>query len=132
MPLKLQTDGAKKTGCFNTACPGFVQVDNRYYTGSPLSNVSNIIDGRQFEIALSISKEEDGNWWLTRDGNRIGYYPAAIFNNLTEPETVGWGGIAVSPPNGISPPWDLEYFQMTIINIQVSLDRSSIEIVLEC
>ena len=55
MPLKLQTDGAKKTGCFNTACPGFVQVDNRYYTGSPLSNVS-IFDGPQFEIALSISK----------------------------------------------------------------------------
>ena len=49
-------------------------------------------------------QEEDGNWWLTRDGNRIGYYPAAIFNNLAEPETVGWGGIGVSPSNGISPP----------------------------
>ena len=49
-------------------------------------------------------QEEDGNWWLTRDGNRIGYYPAVIFNNLAEPETVGWGGIGVSPSNGISPP----------------------------
>ena len=55
MPLKLQIDGARKIGCFNTACPGFVQVDKRFYTGSPLSNVS-IFYGCQFEIALSISK----------------------------------------------------------------------------
>ncbi|KAK4592411.1 hypothetical protein RGQ29_016807 [Quercus rubra] len=97
------TDGATKTGCFNIACPGFVQVDKRVYLGSPISNVS-IPNGPQFEIGLSISKAEDGNWWVTKDQINIGYFPAAIFNNLTNVETVGWGGIAVSPPNGISPP----------------------------
>ena len=55
MPLKLQIDDARMTGYFNIACPGFVQVDKRFYTGSPLSNVS-IFYGCQFEIALSISK----------------------------------------------------------------------------
>ena len=49
-------------------------------------------------------QEEDGNWWITKDEINIGYFPAAIFNNLTEAETVGWGGLAVSLPNGISPP----------------------------
>ncbi|KAM4082005.1 hypothetical protein ACJW30_11G136300 [Castanea mollissima] len=95
--------GAQKTGCFNIRCPGFVQVDKRVYLGSAISNVS-IPDGPQFEIGLSISKEEDGNWWVTKDEIKIGYFPAAIFNNFTEAETVGWGGLAVSPPNGISPP----------------------------
>ena len=47
---------------------------------------------------------EDGNWWLTKDQINIGYFPAALFNNLANVETVAWGGIAVSPPNGISPP----------------------------
>ena len=47
---------------------------------------------------------EDGNWWLTKDQINIGYFPAKIFNNFVEPESVGWGGIAVNPPNGISPP----------------------------
>ncbi|KAK4592414.1 hypothetical protein RGQ29_016810 [Quercus rubra] len=97
------TDGAQKTGCFNIRCPGFVQVDKRVYLGSAISNVS-IPNGPQFEIGLSISKEEDGNWWVTKDEINIGYFPAAIFNNFIEAETVGWGGLAVSLPNGISPP----------------------------
>ncbi|XP_075645661.1 protein neprosin-like [Castanea sativa] len=96
-------DGAQKTGCFNIRCPGFVQVDKRVYLGSEISNVS-IPDGPQFEIGLSISKEEDGNWWVTKDEIKIGYFPAAIFNNFTEAKTVGWVGLAISPPNGISPP----------------------------
>ena len=49
-------------------------------------------------------QEKDGNWWVTKDEINIGYFPAAIFNNFTEAETVGWGGLAVSLPNGISPP----------------------------
>ncbi|XP_050281536.1 uncharacterized protein LOC126722427 [Quercus robur] len=97
------TDGADKTGCFNIACPGFVQVDKRVYPGSPISNVSTP-NGPQFEIGLSISKADDGNWWVTKDQINIGYFPAALFNNLANFETVGWGGIVVSPPNGISPP----------------------------
>nr|XP_023912778.1 uncharacterized protein LOC112024373 [Quercus suber] len=97
------TDGANKTGCFNIACPGFVQVDKRVYLGSHFVNVS-IPNGPLFEIGLSISQAEDGNWWLTKDQINIGYFPATIFNNFVDPETVGWGGFAVNPPNGISPP----------------------------
>ena len=49
-------------------------------------------------------QEEDGNWWVTKDEIKIGYFPATIFNNFTEAKTIGWGGLAISPPNGISPP----------------------------
>ena len=55
MPLKLQIDGARMTGYFNIACPGFVQVDKRVYLGSHFVNVS-IPNGPQFETGLSISK----------------------------------------------------------------------------
>ena len=41
-------------------------------------------------------------------------------------------GLVLVPQMELAHPWDLEYFQMAIINIQVNLDRSNIEIVLEC
>jgi hypothetical protein len=43
------------TGCYNTNCPGFVQIDHRAYPGIPITPVS-IPDGTQYEIALSIAK----------------------------------------------------------------------------
>jgi hypothetical protein len=47
----------------------------------------------------------DGNWWVSFGDELIGYFPATIlFNNFNEPEIVGWGGVAVGPPNGMSPP----------------------------
>ena len=55
-------------------------------------------------------QEEDGNWWVTKDEIKIGYFPATIFNNFTEAKTIGWGGLAISPPNGISPPMGSRIF----------------------
>ena len=49
-------------------------------------------------------EEEDGNWWVSFDNIFVGYFPATLFNNFSEPEAVGWGGVVVNPPNGISPP----------------------------
>ena len=49
-------------------------------------------------------EEEDGNWWVSFDNIFVGYFPATLFNNFGEPEAVGWGGVVVNPPNGISPP----------------------------
>ena len=46
----------------------------------------------------------DGNWWVSYGDEHIGYFPATLFNNFNEPEIVGWGGVAVGPPNGMSPP----------------------------
>ncbi|XP_023886586.1 protein neprosin isoform X1 [Quercus suber] len=98
-------DGSRTTGCFNVYCPGFVQIDRRVHLGAPISNVS-VPYGPHFEIPISIFKEDDGNWWINYNGINVGYYPANIFNNFTNPQIVGWGGIAVvpDPTTEISPP----------------------------
>ncbi|XP_065625332.1 protein neprosin [Quercus suber] len=97
--------GPTNTGCFNLVCPGFVQIDKTIHLAAAITNVS-IPQGPHFEIAVSIFKENDGNWWVTMDGISVGYFPANIFNNFTNPGSVGWGGVvaAPNPPTGISPP----------------------------
>ncbi|GMY22889.1 hypothetical protein FCV25MIE_18130 [Fagus crenata] len=71
------------TGCYNTNCPGFVQIDHRAYPGIPITPVS-IPDGTQYEIALSIAKEEDGNWWVSLDNIRIGYFPPILYDIIID------------------------------------------------
>jgi hypothetical protein len=46
----------------------------------------------------------DGNWWVSFGNESIGYFPATLFHNFGGAEVVGWGGVAVGPPNGLSPP----------------------------
>ena len=49
---------------------------------------------------------DDGNWWVKYSDINVGYYPAEIFNNFTNPGIVGEGGatVAPNPPAGICPP----------------------------
>ncbi|KAL5716066.1 hypothetical protein ACHQM5_017804 [Ranunculus cassubicifolius] len=86
-------DGYEKTGCYNTVCPGFVQVNQRIPVDAPLAQVSTY-NGQQHEIQIDIFKDpRSGNWFLLRDGLTIGYWPSSIFNTLnTNAERVDWGG----------------------------------------
>ncbi|KAL0007395.1 hypothetical protein SO802_008897 [Lithocarpus litseifolius] len=43
------------------------------------------------------------NWWIFIDENVVGYYPVALFSNLINPKTIGWGGVTSIAPNGINP-----------------------------
>ncbi|KAJ7979080.1 Protein of Unknown Function (DUF239) [Quillaja saponaria] len=55
---------------------------------------------------------ETKNWWLLAGDNNssIGYFPAALFSNLTSADRVGWGGRVINPGNDTSPPMGSGYF----------------------
>ncbi|XP_033143981.1 uncharacterized protein LOC103861393 isoform X3 [Brassica rapa] len=58
-------DGFIKTGCYNTLCPGFVQVSKRVPLGILLEPVS-IYDGHQSEVGIVIYKEIGGYLYTTK------------------------------------------------------------------
>ncbi|XP_030945660.1 uncharacterized protein LOC115970130 [Quercus lobata] len=48
-------DNFGKTGCFNSECPGFVQVHPRLHPGSPFANIS-VFQGQQFVTDILIAQ----------------------------------------------------------------------------
>ena len=40
----------------------------------------------------------------------VGYFPAALFSNMTEAQRVGWGGKTTTPVGAPSPPMGSGYF----------------------
>ncbi|CAG7873920.1 unnamed protein product [Brassica rapa] len=53
-------DGYQSTGCYNNACPGFVQRSNRLTVGVAFTTVSQY-DGDQYELSILIWKSPDGD-----------------------------------------------------------------------
>ncbi|KAF8085875.1 hypothetical protein N665_0643s0004 [Sinapis alba] len=99
-------DGFIKTGCYNTLCPGFVQVSKRFPLGFLLEPVS-IYDGHQSEIGIHIYKDGvTGNWWLFVQNVMIGYWPNSLFTKTGLGHgsgLVSYGGEVYSPVNEKSP-----------------------------
>uniref|UniRef100_A0ACD6ALF9 Uncharacterized protein n=1 Tax=Avena sativa TaxID=4498 RepID=A0ACD6ALF9_AVESA len=100
-------DGYHSTGCYDTACAGFVLVKS-----APINPgaILDPIDG-QLKITLKIFKnKDDGNWWLHigRDNHNltaVGYWPKSIFNNLQyNANYIQWGGHTASILDNASPP----------------------------
>ncbi|KAM3685678.1 hypothetical protein ACB098_11G139100 [Castanea mollissima] len=115
--------GFESTGCFNTFCPGFVQIHKTVYLGSPLS--VGTVAGKPIFLGLSIQEDKNHNWWLLFtsaivENHIVGYYPAEILFNSEDPRSIGWGGFVVGPPKGTSPP-------MGSGVLPVSTDASSFE-----
>ncbi|KAK4557441.1 hypothetical protein RGQ29_007267 [Quercus rubra] len=76
-------DNFGNTGCFNSVCPGFVQVHPRLHPGLAFSNTS-VFGGQQFITDISIAQDGlSGHWWLKVDHQNIGYWPKHIFTLLT-------------------------------------------------
>ncbi|KAK1272188.1 hypothetical protein QJS04_geneDACA016204 [Acorus gramineus] len=64
------TDGYNKKGCFDLTCPGFVQVHKSTTPGFVFPRLSTY-NGVQYEVPLSISKDQQsGNWWLMIGPNK--------------------------------------------------------------
>ncbi|KAL5063398.1 hypothetical protein RYX36_025135, partial [Vicia faba] len=87
-------DNYQHTGCYNLACPGFVQTNKKIVLGGSISPTSTY-NGNQFDITLSIRKDvKTGNWWLDYgSGNFVGYWPSSLFTHLKDAATeVHWGG----------------------------------------
>ncbi|KAJ4831304.1 hypothetical protein Tsubulata_039663 [Turnera subulata] len=97
-------DGYKSTGCFNTQCNGFVQVDPNLHLGLPFSNVS-VAGGQQFLVDVQLRLDELGSWWLLLNGIKIGYWPKELFTGLGDgADSARYGGLTFANPQGISPP----------------------------
>ncbi|KAJ9703091.1 hypothetical protein PVL29_004739 [Vitis rotundifolia] len=96
-------DGYHSTGCYNTVCPGFVQVDKKIVLGAAISPVSTI-SGKLYEVNMLIWKDpKTGNWWLGYgNNNAVGYWPSNLFTHLKANATlVEWGGeVTNTKPNG--------------------------------
>ncbi|CAI8583558.1 unnamed protein product [Vicia faba] len=91
-----------KNGCFNMLCKGFIQVDRSYIFGARVSKTSTY-GGEIMEVALQISKDNVGNWWLKVLNKDIGYFPAALFSSLKGADQVEFGGYTVTPAGTDSP-----------------------------
>ncbi|XP_027348143.1 uncharacterized protein LOC113859618 [Abrus precatorius] len=104
------SDSFKTTGCYNMLCPGFVQTDNKIFLGNRVLPVSSY-GGPQYDLSMSIKQDPDTkNWWLTVKDINVGYFPAALFSNMSEANLVGWGGRAYGDVNGTSPQMGSGYF----------------------
>ncbi|CAN8277262.1 unnamed protein product [Cochlearia groenlandica] len=92
-------------GCYNMACPGFVQV-SRYV---PIVQPIDIAQGKSSWLHCSVHQDKErGNWWLTHlDVHRadVGYWPKELFNLLDEGgNIVSAGGVVQASHSGSSPP----------------------------
>ncbi|KAI3981324.1 hypothetical protein MKX01_004588 [Papaver californicum] len=102
--------GGNNTGCYNTLCPGFVQVDPTYTPVMLFENTS-IISGTQIKMATIIEREpENGDWWLTFELDeetsiKVGYWPSVLFPILGKDgaEHIYWGGRVKAGTDGITP-----------------------------
>ncbi|XP_026452371.1 uncharacterized protein LOC113352815 [Papaver somniferum] len=98
-------DGAQKTGCYNTHCPGFIQVHSKITPDLPFGTTSKVNE-TQITVNFEISMEQTtGAWWLVAEGNvSIGYWPKELVPALgSGAGYVYWGGRAQAS-DGVGPP----------------------------
>ncbi|KAF8379992.1 hypothetical protein HHK36_027460 [Tetracentron sinense] len=103
-------DGYQKTGCFNTLCPGFVQVNAHHHFGAPLS-ISGGSIFNQYAFVPTVYKDPGtGNWWYLVKTDKaknepVGYWPKSLFTGLADfASEIEFGGEVYSPPSKPPPP----------------------------
>ncbi|XP_070055801.1 protein neprosin-like [Nicotiana tomentosiformis] len=103
--IHLQAD---KIHCFNTLCPGFVQVSSEIPLDMSFEDYLSRRGGAIWEEKMYIDRDlANGNWWLLmeKDYKQVGFWPQRIFTGLTSFATnVEWGGVVYSPP-GVPEPF---------------------------
>ncbi|RZC79578.1 hypothetical protein C5167_003820 [Papaver somniferum] len=89
-----------RSGCYNLLCDGFVQTTSNISLGCNFTEVSTF-NGDQKDATFSIQKDQSsGNWWVKLQGISVGYYPSALFKELSRTATkVEWGGEIVNLKN---------------------------------
>ncbi|KAJ4888571.1 hypothetical protein Rs2_28319 [Raphanus sativus] len=99
--------GKDGKGCYNTACPGFVQVSKKI----PIVEPNVLKPGVPRWLRYSIHQDKTtGNWWITQlmkdaPNEDIGYWPKELFNLLDNGANMaGAGGVVQASPSGLSPP----------------------------
>ncbi|KAJ4891896.1 hypothetical protein Rs2_31644 [Raphanus sativus] len=97
-------DGFKKTGCYNTDCPGFIIVTRNPSIGS-IFKQSSVYGENPVTFTPQVSQDlVSGNWALKVDDEIIGYWPHELFTHLNKGASrVRFGGNTFISPDGISP-----------------------------
>ncbi|KAK4365350.1 hypothetical protein RND71_016708 [Anisodus tanguticus] len=105
---------AGKTHCFNTLCPGFVQVNSDIPLDRSYQDTISQRGGNTFQVTMYIDRDVvNGNWWLlmTKAHEQVGFWPQRIFTGLKSfANNVEWGGVVYSPPGVPKPPMGSSYF----------------------
>ncbi|XP_069143231.1 protein neprosin-like [Solanum lycopersicum] len=104
---------AGKIHCFNTLCPGFVQVNHDFPLDYSFMHIISQRGGKIWSVEVHIDRDLSGNWWLLmrQDFTRIGFWPQSLFTDLKSFATnVDWGGVVYSPPGVPKPPMGSSYF----------------------
>ncbi|XP_010530025.1 PREDICTED: uncharacterized protein LOC104806704 [Tarenaya hassleriana] len=98
-------DGYKRTGCYNTLCPGYVQVDKEYYVGMEvLPKDSNGGPDSLLKVSIVQNTYLDGRWMLMVQDKAIGYWPKEVFPHLSQGATfLRYGGNTFESPDHILP-----------------------------
>ncbi|KAI3958128.1 hypothetical protein MKW98_020770 [Papaver atlanticum] len=99
------SDNGNHTGCFNTLCPGFVQVNPEITPDHPLSTTSiyeGIVYELKYHVYLSPSEKK---WWFVIENATIGYWPAEILPRFGDigVERIYWGGHSMDNEMGFVP-----------------------------
>ncbi|KAM1106112.1 hypothetical protein ACFX13_003060 [Malus domestica] len=98
---------ADKTGCFDSLCQGFVQIDRNVGPKTRFEPVSSF-GGATYDAKFDIYQDYiTKNWWLVMTDKNIsvGYWPRELVPSLENGSgDVGWGGIAMAPENEDGPP----------------------------
>ncbi|CAI9093620.1 OLC1v1029167C1 [Oldenlandia corymbosa var. corymbosa] len=87
-------DGGQKTGCFDSICPGFVQVSKDIALGAAIDLVSKTPNMPAELMTIIINKDVDtNNWWVSVNNQKVGYWPPDLFIELKyQAIGVQWGG----------------------------------------
>ncbi|XP_015081810.1 uncharacterized protein LOC107025539 [Solanum pennellii] len=99
--------------CFNTLCPGFVQVNHDIPLDNSLNDTISVRGGKLWGLVVHIERDLSGNWWflLRKDFTRVGFWPQSLFTDLKSFATnVDWGGVVYSPSGVPKPPMGSSYF----------------------
>ncbi|KAF3959113.1 hypothetical protein CMV_016043 [Castanea mollissima] len=91
-------DGYQSTGCYNLACSGFVQIDNKIALGATVAPYS-IYGGTQRQVKFYVWKDiyGKGDWWMNIAERNFGYWPSSLFSILSNSASeVHWGGEVVN------------------------------------
>ncbi|XP_019100749.1 PREDICTED: uncharacterized protein LOC104785634 [Camelina sativa] len=113
-------DGYRKTGCYNTKCPGFVLVTRYNWLGMYFGRYS--INSGKESVYVQPKNFQDrftGNWIVEVYDELIGYWPKELFTHLNNGASLlRFGGNTFPFPNGISPPMGNGHFP--VVDIQKS------------
>ncbi|KAH0661350.1 hypothetical protein KY284_026281 [Solanum tuberosum] len=87
---------AGKIHCFNTLCPGFVQVNYDLPLDNSFKDTISQRGGRPWGARMYIARDLAGNWWVlvSQEFTRAGFWPQSLFTDLKSFATnVDWGGV---------------------------------------